>query len=157
MTDEQLRSRREAIVREHLRGEQAGADIDAAVAAFADGHATYDVVALRPILGTPDGEVTHPAPEQVHAHLVELTDGFPDLELAIERLHHAEDAVIVEGVQRGTHLGDWNGMAPTNRRIDVRAAVFYRFDGDRMTNETVYFDLMTMMRQLGEEPPTPGR
>jgi hypothetical protein len=31
----------------------------------------------------------------------------------------------------------------------VPAAVFYRFDGDRMTNETVYFDLATMMRQLG--------
>ena len=33
--------------------------------------------------------------------------------------------------------------------MDLRAAVFYRFDGDRMLNETVYFDLATMMRQLG--------
>lgn len=149
--DAALRARREHTVFEHLHGERHGADIDHAVATFADGHATYDVVPLRPILGTPDREVTHPTSEQVHAHLTELTTGFPDLELVIRRLHHADYALIVEGVQIGTHTGPWNGMEPTGRRICVPAAVFYRFDAERMTNETVYFDLASMMRQLGAE------
>ena len=55
----------------------------------------------------------------------------------------------MEGVQIGTHAGEWGGLAPTGRRICVPAAVFYRFEGERMVNETVYFDLATMMRQLG--------
>jgi predicted ester cyclase len=144
-----LRSRREETVFAHIRGERHAADLDAAVAAFADGHATYDVIPLRPILATPEGEVTHPSAEQVHAHLAELTAGFPDLELVAHRIHHSEYALIIEGVQVGTHTGRWNGIEPTGRRISVPAAVFYRFEGERMLNETVYFDLATMMRQLG--------
>lgn len=151
--DADLRALREEIVFAHIRGERHGADIDRAVSAFAGGRATYDIIALRPILGTPDGVVTHPTAEQVHEHLVELTRGFPDLELVTHRLHHADFAVIVEGVQVGTHTGPWNGLEPTGRRITVPASVFYRFDGDRMTNETVYFDLLTMTGQLGVEPP----
>lgn len=145
-----LRSRREETVFAHIRGERHRADLDAAVAAFADGQATYDVIPLRPLLGTPEGHVTHPTPESVHAHLDELTSAFPDMELVAHRIHHADHALIVEGVQIGTHAGVFNGLAPTGRRITVPAAVFYRFDGDRMLNETVYFDLATMMRQLGE-------
>ncbi len=147
-TTTDLRTRREAAVMEHLRGERHGADLDAAVAAFHDGHATYDVVPLGH-LRAPGQEVTHPTPESVHEHLSQFVAGFPDLWLEIERLHHADDAVIVEGRTQGTHTGEFNGIPPTGRRMDLRAAVFYRFDGDRMLNETVYFDLATMMRQLG--------
>jgi predicted ester cyclase len=146
-----MRSRREETVFVHLRGERRGTDLDAAVAAFADGGATYDVIPLRPILGTAEGHCTHPTPDDVHAHLSELAAGFPDLELVVHRIHHADYAMIIEGVQIGTHTGRWQGIGPTRRRITVPAAVFYRFDGERMLNETVYFDLATMMRQLGLE------
>lgn len=151
MSEAALRARRQEIVFEHLRGERHGANLAAAVAAFAEGEATYDVIPLRPLLGTPEGDVTHPSPEQVEEHLRELTTGFPDLELVAHRIHHADYAVIVEGVQVGTHTGVWNGMEPSGRRITVPAAVFYRFDGERMLNETVYFDMATMLRQLGLE------
>lgn len=144
-----LRSRREEIVFAHIRAERHRADLDGAVAAFADGHATYDVIPLRPILHTAEGQVTHPGPDAVRAHLGELTCAFPDLELVVHRIHHADSALIVEGVQIGTHDGEFSGLAPTGRRICVPAAVFYRFEAERMVNETVYFDLATMMRQLG--------
>jgi steroid delta-isomerase-like uncharacterized protein len=146
-----LRARREETVFAHLRGERHGADLDSALAAFTNGEASYDVIALRPILRTPDGRCTHPTPQDVHTHLSELTTGFPDLELVVHRIHHADYAMIVEGVQIGTHTGRWQGIDPTAQRITVPAAVFYRFEDERMLNETVYFDLATMMRQLGLE------
>ncbi len=126
-----------------------GTDIDGAVAAFDGGHATYDVVPLE-FLKPAGQELTHETPEEVHAHLTYLTSAFPDLELVVERVHHAEDAVIVEGRSRGTHRGEFLGLAPTDARMDVRACVVYRFEGERMLNETVYFDLATQLRQLGE-------
>lgn len=144
-----LRDRRWAAVEEHIRCEVHGTDLDGAVAAFADGHATYDVVPLEFL--KPEGqELTHPTPEAVHEHLLYLTSAFPDLELVVERVHHSDDAVIVEGRSVGTHRGEFLGIPPTGRRMDVRACVVYRFDGDRMTNETVYFDLATQLRQLGQ-------
>jgi len=143
-----LRALRWAAVSEHIRCEIHGTDLDGAVAAFADGEATYDVVPLSFL--RPEGqELTHPTPAAVRNHLADLTAAFPDLELVVERIHHSDDAVIVEGRSVGTHLGAFGGVAATGRRMDVRACVVYRFDGDRMTNETVYFDLATQMRQLG--------
>jgi len=147
-TAQALRARREAAVMEHLHGERHGANLDAAIAACRDGHATYDVVALEH-LKPPGQAVTHPTPEAVREHLAQFVAGFPDLWLEIDRLHHADDAVIVEGRTQGTHTGEFNGIAPTGRRMDLRAAVVYRFEDDAMTNETVYFDMATMMRQLG--------
>lgn len=153
MSSSTLRERRWAIVAEHIRCEVHGTDIDGAVAAFADGHATYDVVPLA-FLSSPGQEVTHPSPEAVHAHLTELATAFPDLELVPERVHHTDDAVIVEGRSVGTHRGVFLGLPATGARMDVRACVIYRFEGERMVNETVYFDLATQLRQLGERTMT---
>lgn len=149
MSDD-LRARRQAVVAEHIRGETHGSDLDAAVAAFGDGGASYDVVPLE-FLKPPGQPLTHPTPADVRDHLAVLTAAFPDLELVVERLHHSDDAVIVEGRSVGTHAGDFLGLPATGLRMDVRACVVYRFDGDRMTNETVYFDLATQLRQLGVE------
>lgn len=152
LTDEQrsLREKRWAAVEEHIRCERLGTDIDGAVAAFRDGHATYDVVPLRHL--RPEGsEHTHPRPEDVHRLLSELTTAFPDLELIPERVHQADEAIVVEGRTTGTHRAEFMGIPATGRRIDVAAAVIYRFDGEDMTNETLYFDLATQMRQLGFE------
>jgi hypothetical protein len=33
--------------------------------------------------------------------------------------------------------------------MDIRLACVFDFDGDRLANETVYFDLTTLQRQLG--------
>jgi len=138
------------VVAEHIRCEVHGTDIDGVVAAFDGGHATYDVVPLE-FLKPAGQELTHPTADDVHAHLTYLTAAFPDLELIAECVHHANDAVVVEGRSVGTHRGEFLGLAPIGARIDVRACVVYRFEGDRMTNETVYFDLATQLRQLGEQ------
>jgi steroid delta-isomerase-like uncharacterized protein len=143
-----VRDRRWQTVLDHIRGETHGSDLAAALAAFDGGAATYDVVPLAFL--TPAGqELTHPTASDVLEHLTELTTAFPDLELVPERVHHTDDAVIVEGRSVGTHRGAFLGIPPTGRRMDVRACVVYRFDGDRLTNETVYFDLATQLRQLG--------
>lgn len=89
--------------------------------------ASYDVV---PLADSPDAPMTHPTEDDVREHLAGLLNGFPDLDLEIVTLHHADDAVIVEGRMRGTHEGVFAGLAPTGRRMDMCAAIFYRFEGD---------------------------
>jgi steroid delta-isomerase-like uncharacterized protein len=136
---------RENLVRQHIYAE-CHQDVDGAVATFAQ--ASYDVV---PLSAGPDAPMTHPTEADVRAHLGGLMAAFPDLELQIVRLHHAETAVIVEGRMSGTHLGDFGDLPATGKRMDLRAAVFYRFDEDEMINETVYFDMATMLRQLSKQ------
>jgi predicted ester cyclase len=40
-------------------------------------------------------------------------------------------------------------VPPTGKSIRLRSAAIFKFDQDRLVGETVYFDLATLMRQLG--------
>jgi limonene-1,2-epoxide hydrolase len=65
------------------------------------------------------------------------------------KTHHSEQAVIVEARMSGDHRASWAGMEPRGGRMDIRLACVFDFDGDRLANETEYFDLTTLQRQLG--------
>jgi hypothetical protein len=48
------------------------------------------------------------------------------------------------------------GNRRTNKRAKVPAVVVQRFDGDKMREIRHYFDLMTLLAQLGVLPQQPG-
>ncbi|MBL8661622.1 MAG: ester cyclase [Candidatus Odyssella sp.] len=133
----ELRARREAVIRAHAEAENRH-DVEATLRTF--DHPRYEVVPL----GDPiDGA------DNVRDLLAGLFAGFPDFCVEIERLHHGDGAVTVEARIRGTHRGPWAGIPATGRRIDVPALSLFLFDGDRLACEKVYFDMATLMRQLG--------
>ena len=117
-------------------------DLDATLATF-DGEPEYDVVPLRQL---------HCGDTAVRELLAHLLGAFPDLVLSVVTLRHAVDAVIIEGVMTGTHVGIYAGIEPTGQSMDLRAAVFFLFDGDRLLRETVYYDELTLLTQLGALP-----
>lgn len=131
-----LRSRREVIVRQHIAAENAG-DLDAMIASF--DRPRYDVI---PIGTVSDGEAA------VRSLVGGLVQGFPDFHFEPRVFHHADAAVIVEARMTGTHRGEWAGMAPLGRRMDIRLICIFDFEDDRLVNETVSFDLATLQRQL---------
>lgn len=123
-------------MRRHIAAENEG-DLDALIASF--GRARYDVI---PMGGTSDGEAA------VRDLVAGLLAGFPDFHFEPLVVHHADNAVIVEGHMTGTHRREWAGIKPLGRRMDLRAACVFDFEDDRLVNETVYFDLATLQRQL---------
>lgn len=131
-----LRQRRETIVREHIAAENAH-DIPRAIATFH--HPRYEVAPF----GTPsDGH------QAVHDLLAGMFAGFPDFHVETPRLHHADEAVIVEFVLTGTHEGPFAGLAPTGRRIEIPLVGIFDFEDDRLMCEKVYFDMATLLRQI---------
>jgi steroid delta-isomerase-like uncharacterized protein len=135
--DEDLRRRREEICVGHLRTENAHR-FDEAIAFFA--RPRYEVV--------PTGEVFD-GPTALAGFLQENVTAFPDFSYDVTQLHHAEDAIVVEGQFRGTHEGSWRGLPATGRRVDFPMLIVFPFDGDAMLGERIYFDLSTPLRQLG--------
>jgi steroid delta-isomerase-like uncharacterized protein len=80
----------------------------------------------------------------------QLTKALPDLEIEVQRRHVAEDAVLVEIMIRGTHLGGWRGLPATGRRVEFPLCGVYTFDSnDRLAGEKIYYDRGTVLRQLG--------
>lgn len=131
-----LRARREEVVRRHIEAENDG-DIDAMIASFH--RPRYQVVPMDVLS---DGE------DAVRELVGALVGSFPDLRCEPVVLHHADEAVIVEARLTGTHRKEWAGIPPRGRRMDVAIACIFDFDEDRLINETVYFDLATLQRQL---------
>ncbi len=132
-----LRRKREAIVREHMDSENRH-EFDATLQTF--DQPRYELV------GT--GEV-YDGPEEVMEYFARTRRAFPDQRNELLALHHAEDAVLVEAVVRGTHQGPLGGLPPTGRGFELPILAVFVFDSDRLICERVYFDSGTILRQLG--------
>ena len=126
-----------ATVNEHMRLENLH-DFPACIGKF--GTARYDVLAL--------GEVYDGA-DRVHDFLSENVEAFPDFEFVPVRVAPATDCVLVEGRFTGTHLGTWNGLPATGRKVDFPMCLIFEFDGDDMVSERLYFDVGSPLQQLG--------
>jgi steroid delta-isomerase-like uncharacterized protein len=80
----------------------------------------------------------------------QLMKALPDLEIEVQRRHVAADAILLEVVIRGTHLGGWRGLPATGRRVEFPLCGVYAFDADdRLAGEKIYYDRGTVLRQLG--------
>ena len=132
-----LRRKREAIVREHMDSENRH-EFDDTLDTF--DHPRYELIAT--------GEV-HDGPEEVMRYFQDSRTAFPDQRNELLALHHADDAVLVEAVIRGTHLGRLGGLPPTGRSYELPILAIFMFDDDKLVCERVYFDANTVLRQLG--------
>jgi steroid delta-isomerase-like uncharacterized protein len=137
MPSADLRARREAVVREHMESENAH-DFDTTIATF--GRPRYELVATGDVY---DGE------EAVRGYFAESRRAFPDQRNELVALHHADDAVIVEFDVLGTHLGPLRALPPTGRAFRCRMSAHFVFEADQLVCERVYFDQLSIMRQLG--------
>ena len=113
-------------------------DFDTTIGTFA--HARYELV--------PTGDV-YDGEQEVRAYFAESRTAFPDQRNQLIALHHADDAVIVEFDLLGTQLGRLRALPPTGRSFRCRMTAYFLFEGDRLVCERVYFDQLTIMRQLG--------
>jgi steroid delta-isomerase-like uncharacterized protein len=93
----------------------------------------------------------------VRDYYAQLMSALPDLQIDVQRWHISDDAILVEVMIRGTHLGEWRGLPATGRRVEIPLCGIFTFDSnDRLAGEKIYYDRATVLRQLGvfHEPET---
>jgi steroid delta-isomerase-like uncharacterized protein len=135
--DETLRKKREEICVGHMTAENAH-EFDHAIGFFE--RPRYEVVAT--------GEV-YDGISELGRLMQENVTAFPDFRYDFERLHHADDAIVVEGTFSGTHQGTWRGLPATGRKVRFPMLIVFPFEGEAMMGERLFFDLNTALRQLG--------
>ena len=79
---------------------------------------------------------------------------FPDSQGTFECTHVAEDGTVtMELTWRGTHQGPLQtpkgAIAPTGKRIEIRACAVVEIVGDRARTQRHYFDMATLFQQIG--------
>ncbi|AXQ27821.1 ester cyclase [Solimonas sp. K1W22B-7] len=136
MADKSLRARREKLVLDHF-ADEVSQEFDKVLATFPHPH--YELV--------PTG-VVHDGHRDVMRYYVDTRKAFPDQRHEMIQLRHSDDAVICEFWLLGTHKGPLGALPPTGQSFRVRMTAFFIFDGDRLVCERIYFDVLTMLRQL---------
>jgi steroid delta-isomerase-like uncharacterized protein len=139
-------SARISIVEQHVRLENEH-DLEGVLGTFGD-IANYE--------DKPWGEY-HEGRNGVRNFYSQILKALPDLQIEVLRRHISGDAIVLEVIIRGTHLGSWRSLPATGRRVEFPLCGVYTFDADdRLAGERIYYDRGTVLRQLGvfHEPET---
>ncbi|MFL6072506.1 MAG: ester cyclase [Mycobacteriales bacterium] len=137
MVSAEVRQAREKVVLDHFRDE-VRQDWDDVLSTFP--HPRYELI---PTLTVHDGDAA------VRRYYHDTRTAFPDQDHEIIALRHSDDAVIVEFWLMGTHRGPLGAIPPTGSRFRARMTAYFLFDGNEtLVCERVYFDTLTMLRQL---------
>jgi predicted ester cyclase len=86
------------------------------------------------------------------AFAASLRGAFPDWYATTDELVAEGTRVAERWTGRGSHQGEFQGIAPTGRRVTVPGAVFYRFASGKITEFRGQFDGVALLQQLGAIP-----
>lgn len=78
--------------------------------------------------------------------------GFPDLKITVEEQIAEGDLVVDRFTVRGTHKGEFHGIAPTNKNIKFTGIVINRIVDSKIAERWTEVDLLGIMTQLGAIP-----
>jgi steroid delta-isomerase-like uncharacterized protein len=91
--------------------------------------------------------------QTVKDNIVWFRNAFPDLSCTVDEQVAEDDKVVSRWTLRGTHRGDFFGIAGTGNRVEFTGIQIDRFDeSGKIVEERAEFDLLGAMRQMGAFP-----
>lgn len=128
---------RERLVLDHFRDEVLQ-DWDATLSTFPHPH--YELIAQM---------LVHDGNSEVRDYYQDTRLAFPDQDHELIAFRHSHDAVIVEFWLLGTHNGPLGTIPPTGSSHRTRMNAYFIFDeNEHLIVERIYFDQLTIVRQL---------
>ena len=91
-------------------------------------------------------------PDGLKRFVAMYRDAFPDIEFTVEDQVAEGENTATRWVARGTHQGELMGIAPTGKRVEVRAFTLHRFSGGKIAEDWAHYDALDVVRQLGVVP-----
>jgi predicted ester cyclase len=76
---------------------------------------------------------------------------FPDLQTAVKDLIAEGDKVVIHWESRGTHRGEFMGLAPTQKPVTLSGIT--RVVGGKCVEDWTQFDALGLLQQLGAVQP----
>jgi steroid delta-isomerase-like uncharacterized protein len=137
MIDDKLRVHREQLVLRHIDAENRN-DTETALETFT--RPKYDLRAVEgPLIEGSD---------MVRELIASFGTSLPTITYVAEKIHHADDAVIVEYRITGRHEGEYNGIPASGATVDYPAIAVYEFDGFDLICERIYLNLRGLEAQM---------
>lgn len=79
-------------------------------------------------------------------------DAFPDMECAVAELFSSGDRIVLRWTAEGTHHGEFMGIKPTHRRIQLEGMSIIRMAGNKIVEERELVDLYGTFKQMSAFP-----
>jgi predicted ester cyclase len=89
-------------------------------------------------------------------HILAAEAAFPLYWIDVAEVVAEGDLVSMRGQMKGVHQGDFMGIPPTGRAVDVPVFVTYRIAGGKIVDHWMLLDNLALMQQLGIIPETAG-
>ena len=83
------------------------------------------------------------------AHVLGVRETYPDLRLTVNRQISEGEWVVTLGTMRGTHLGEWQGIPPTGKMIEVTFVNVDRVVDDRIVEHGGAANLLGPLLEIG--------
>jgi len=87
--------------------------------------------------------------EGFKAYYSNFVTGFSNVEFTIEDAFGQGDKIVKHWRFKGTNSGEFFGMAPTNKDVDVDGATLVVMKDGKIAQEQDFFDNLAFMQQLG--------
>lgn len=73
---------------------------------------------------------------------------FPDWYEDVVDMVIGDDRVVTRYVSTGTHEGEWEGIAPTDRKIEIHEMSIYRIENDLVAEQWCVDNELSLMGQI---------
>jgi steroid delta-isomerase-like uncharacterized protein len=87
--------------------------------------------------------------EELKHYVSIYRSAFPDIEDTVEEIVAEADKVVVRWRSRGTHLGEFMGVAPTGRDVTFTGMRLFRIAENKIAESWVNIDERGLQEQLG--------
>lgn len=88
--------------------------------------------------------------QELKDHIAMFEAGFPLYELIADDVIAEGDRVVVRATFRGTHAGEFAGMAATGIDVEIPLIIIYRIEDGMIVEHWMQADVMGLMQQLAE-------
>ena len=111
--------------------------------------AAEEIVTADFVLHDPNIPEQPRGPDGLKRFVAMYRDIFPDIEFTVEDQVAEGENTATRWVARGTHRGELMGIAPTGKRVEVRAFTLHRFSGGKIAEDWAHYEALDVVRQLG--------
>ena len=132
----------EALVRGWWDALNQGTALNAVEEFYAADYVLHDPSQPEPVRGV----------EGVRAFVSAIASAFPDVHCTIDDMLANGDKVVQRLTARGTQQGEFQGIPPTGKSIEIWLMVISRIANGKIVEEWQLVDSLSMLQQLGVVP-----
>ena len=85
---------------------------------------------------------------ELKRQVIATRTAFPDWSERIDEIFVEGDRIAIRFTSTGTQRGEFEGMAPTGRKVSIREAAFFRVEEGKIVEQWGFADSQALMQQL---------